>query len=340
MLALVGGACGIAVALWSADSSSTSCRLAARPSRWMSAPDMRMLAFTAVASIAAGILFGLAPALRAAARGSDTCAERRRTRRQRASRTRLRADRILAVVAGCAVADAVDWRGPFVRSLHQLNARMPDIARDRVVIVRVEPKGSDQRGVPGASARLDRAYRDLIQQVAVDSRRRSREHGAVHAVADPGHGAQLVEVAGRQGGRGAHPDDLPRSTSRRWASRWSPAEISTTRTCGERAEGVDRERDVRAAVFPGELPLGRTVKIGRDEREIIGVVKDSSISRPPARYSRRWRIRRFFRRTPDADRWCCTRAFAATWHRSTRRFAKPCQRLDPTLPTLRGADAV
>ena len=55
--------------------------------------------------------------------------------------------------------------GLFVRSLHELNARDADIARDRVLIVRVEPKGSDQRNVPGASARLDRTYRELIRQV-------------------------------------------------------------------------------------------------------------------------------------------------------------------------------
>src|SRR6185503_2534442 len=35
----------------------------------------------------------------------------------------------------------------------------------RVLMLRVEPRGSDQRGIPGTPARLDRTYRELLQRV-------------------------------------------------------------------------------------------------------------------------------------------------------------------------------
>jgi predicted permease len=59
--------------------------------------------------------------------------------------------------------------GLFVRSLQKLLEQDAGVARDRVLIVRVEPKGSDQRNIPGTTARLDRTYRDLLTGVrAID----------------------------------------------------------------------------------------------------------------------------------------------------------------------------
>src|SRR5262249_38731650 len=55
--------------------------------------------------------------------------------------------------------------GVFVRSLRGIDAQDGGFDRERVLIVRVEPRGSDQRGIPGTSQRLDRIYRDLISRV-------------------------------------------------------------------------------------------------------------------------------------------------------------------------------
>ena len=56
--------------------------------------------------------------------------------------------------------------GLFVRSLQMLEGQDGGFDREKILIVRVEPRGSDQRGAPGASERLDRTYRDLLQRVA------------------------------------------------------------------------------------------------------------------------------------------------------------------------------
>ena len=57
-----------------------------------------------------------------------------------------------------------------MRSLQKLYGDEPGIARQSVVILRVEPKGSDQRSIPGTSERLDRTYRGVDSENAGDSR--------------------------------------------------------------------------------------------------------------------------------------------------------------------------
>jgi predicted permease len=54
--------------------------------------------------------------------------------------------------------------GLFVRSLIALTGRAEGGVRERIVMVRVEPRGSDQRNIPGASERLDRIYQELIRR--------------------------------------------------------------------------------------------------------------------------------------------------------------------------------
>ena len=84
-------------------------------------PDAAVLAFTAAASIVAGILFGLAPAMRAS-RADLTPALSAGGRGSAGSRTsRLRADKILAVVQVALSLTLLVGAGLFVRSLHQLN---------------------------------------------------------------------------------------------------------------------------------------------------------------------------------------------------------------------------
>ena len=127
------------------------------------APDLRVLAFTAGISVVTGIAFSMVPALRASriaatAAGKHDLGSRGATRGTGPGRslvvTQVALSLVLLVAAGL-----------FVRSLQNLNARRPDIARDTVLVVRVEPRGSDQRNLPGALDRLDHTYRDLVARV-------------------------------------------------------------------------------------------------------------------------------------------------------------------------------
>jgi predicted permease len=141
-------------------------------------------------------------------------------------------------------------------------------------MVRVEPKGSDQRGVPGASVRLDRVYRGLIGDVdaipGVEYATMAQftplvlRALAVRAEIAPGRQVQALApmiyphyfatmgielVAGRDFNRSDLADTAPRVS-------------------------IVNETFVRQA-FPGESVVGRRVRVNNDEREIIGVVRDS-----------------------------------------------------------------
>ena len=83
----------------------------------------------------------------------------------RSVRGGLRSGKILCVAQVALSLVLLIGAGLFVRSLQKLNGQDSGVARESVLIVRVEPKGSDQRNIPGTSARLDRIYKDLLARV-------------------------------------------------------------------------------------------------------------------------------------------------------------------------------
>lgn len=126
------------------------------------APDLRVLTFTAVVSLLTGVLFGLTPALRATR--IDLTPSLKTV--GRSVRGGLRSGKILCVAQVALSLVLLIGAGLFVRSLQKLNGQDSGVDRDRVLIVRVEPRGSDQRNIPGATLRLDRTYRDLLARVS------------------------------------------------------------------------------------------------------------------------------------------------------------------------------
>ncbi len=121
-----------------------------------------MLAFTAAVSLLTGILFGLTPAMRATR--IDLTPSLKSV--GRSVRGGLWSGKILCVTQVALSLVLLIGAGLFVRSLHKLNDQDAGVDRDRVLIVRVEPRGSDQRNLPGTMPRLDRTYRDLQTRVA------------------------------------------------------------------------------------------------------------------------------------------------------------------------------
>ena len=139
-------------------------------------PDVRVLAFTAVVSTLAGLLFGSAPAIRASrlemalgkpagpagtrhalgGRGLAICS----------SSAQVALSLVLLVGAGL-----------FVRSLQNLNVWRRAATESRILVVRVEPRGSDQRSIPGTTDGSIGIYRELIgtsNACPASSRRASR----------------------------------------------------------------------------------------------------------------------------------------------------------------------
>ena len=169
--------------------------------------------------------------------------------------------------------------GLFVRSLQNLQRQDDGTDRSQVLIVRVEPRGSDQRNVPGALARLDGIYRDLLARVERLPGVQSASLARTAPLAPIGFAGRVTGPSGSEANTRIlmiYPkllcDDGPADRS--------AAATSTTRTCG-RARRSSRWRTRRSSVRCSRareaLGPGATVTLGRDRVEIIGVVKDSRL---------------------------------------------------------------
>jgi predicted permease len=290
VLASLGGLCGLLVARW-----TTQMLLAYMSSGRTAialdlAPNPRILLFTAAVSVATGILFGLAPAWRAT-RIDLTPA----LKNVRSSLTRgLRPGRVLSVAQLALSLLLLVGAGLFVRSLQNLNGNVSDV-RHNVLILRVEPKGSDQRSIPGTTERLDRTYRELMRraQEIPNVRLASMANGTPTAPTSSA-GAPVRMPSGEQvrvpllmvypnyfatigipfvSGRDFGPGDL---------TEHSPAVCIVN-------ESFARQ------VFSGENPIGKPCYTGRRARllsssngppaaaeafTIVGVVQDSRYSNP------------------------------------------------------------
>ena len=161
VLAALGGIFGVLLARWATQLLVVYISSGRTPVVIDLSPNLRILAFTATASVLTGLLFGLAPAWRAARIDLTPALKNLRSSLSRS----LRPGRVLAVAQLALSLLLLVAAGLFVRSLQNLNGQDMGVPRQSVLILRVEPKGSDQRGIPGTTERLDRTYRELIRRV-------------------------------------------------------------------------------------------------------------------------------------------------------------------------------
>jgi predicted permease len=127
-------------------------------------PNPRVIAFTAIISIATGVVFGLAAAFRA--RHLDLAPALKNLRSSGKSAGRPGPRKALAAAQVSLSLVLIIGAGLFVRSLWNLNRHDAGFPRDRVLIARIEPAGSDQRNRGGALQRLDAIYSQLLERVS------------------------------------------------------------------------------------------------------------------------------------------------------------------------------
>jgi predicted permease len=164
VLAGLAGACGIGLAYLATRVLVSYVSAGRTPVVLDLTPDVRVLAFTGAVSLLTGLLFATVPAFRAsrldmaATGGRDLGGTRHAVGGLQPGRWLVAGQVALSLLLLIAA-------GLFVRS--QQNLHRLDLGMDprQVLIVRVEPRGSDQRGVPGTTARLDGIYRDLLARV-------------------------------------------------------------------------------------------------------------------------------------------------------------------------------
>ncbi len=169
VLALAGGLCGLAVARWATGALVAFLSSGRTPIVLDLGPDTRILMFTATVSILTGILCGLVPGAPRLACRCDLWLEGPGARRRR---RRLVAPRQILVVSQVALCLLLLFgAGLFVRSHQAIDRQDDGLDRDSVLVIRVEPRGSDQRACQAQPERLDRTYLELLQRVGDDSRR-------------------------------------------------------------------------------------------------------------------------------------------------------------------------
>ena len=164
VLATLGGVAGVALAYWATQALVTYASSGRGAIVLDLSPDLRVLGFSAGLSMLAGIIFGSVPAVRASR------AERSAGMRSDLAHARTAgaggAPGLFFVVSQVALALVLlVGAGLFVRSLQHLSPREIDGDPSRVLVVRVEPRGSGDRNEPGAAERFDRMYRGLIEQI-------------------------------------------------------------------------------------------------------------------------------------------------------------------------------
>jgi predicted permease len=163
-LASLGGLCGVLLARLATRLLVLYISSGRTPVALDLNPNSRILGFTAAISIATGVLFGMAPALRAA-RIDIWPALKNLGNLLNRGHGGLEPRKVLAAAQVALSLVLLVGAGLFVRSLQKLNGNDFGVSRESVLIARVEPKGSDQRNIPGTTARLDRIYRDLLNRV-------------------------------------------------------------------------------------------------------------------------------------------------------------------------------
>src|SRR5206468_1535579 len=126
-------------------------------------PSFRVFAFTACVSITMGMVLGIATAVRAARQDLSPALKSSRGPGRQAG---IGPHRVLAVVQVALSLVLMIGAGLFARSFGMLDSQAGTLPRDRVLVVRVEPTGSDQRGRPGTLDRLHRIYTELVERVS------------------------------------------------------------------------------------------------------------------------------------------------------------------------------
>jgi predicted permease len=273
VLAALGGACGVLIAGWANQVLIAFMSSGRAPVVLDLHPDLRVLLFTAAVSVTTGILFGLVPALRA------TRIDLAPTLKNLAGalirrRGGLRSGKVLAVAQVALSLVLLIGAGLFLRSLQMLNSHDIGFARDTVLIVRVEPKGSDQRGVPGTSARLDRTYKELLSRVASIQGVRSASMAQFTPTSVRGLSIPFELPSGEE--KRAY---VPMVYPNYFATMGIPMLVGRDFNSGDLGETSPHvaivDETFARQLFPNESAIGKRIKLGRSLPEIIGVVKDS-----------------------------------------------------------------
>lgn len=278
LLALIGGAGGVLVALWGTD---LVVRLSPEdvPRIETVAVDWMVFAFAAAISLGAGLLFGLMPALEASKAQMDRTL-RESSRGEVPGARSSRARRLLVAVEVASALVLLVGAGLTLRSFWNLDLESPGFVAEHLLTAKLVLPES--------------RYSEGPSQIAF-SRRLLEEIEALPGARDAGLVAPLpltdvvwrlsLEIPGRE----APPDGQPLASNWRTVMPGYFGAMGIPLLAGRDFTALDSRSDgpePRSVLiinetfarnfFPGEDPLGKQVRIGYDDLlcEVVGVVGD------------------------------------------------------------------
>lgn len=197
VLALPAGVAALAVAYWTALALVRYAAIGREAIVLDVSPDWRVALFAAALAVGAGLILGCVPALRACRvgesmhAGSDPLRGRVAGHAAGPGQTLVVAQMALSLVL-------LVGAGLFTRSLTKLSAQDQEVDQRRVLIVRIEPRGSGQRNAPGIAEQLDRSYRALIAEIEALPGVRSVSLARSSPLGNTGFGYRLIRPAASQ----------------------------------------------------------------------------------------------------------------------------------------------
>ena len=267
LLAIIGGAAGVVLAIWLAGGVNEAVSRLPIPVEFDLEIDRLVLAYAFGLTTLTSLVFGLAPARRAAR--FDVVSSLKDESGGSTGHQRLRRALVVGQVAVCSA--LLVWSGLFLRSLGRISDVNP---------------GFDASDVLLASVALER---DLVEdqrgeQIFVELQQRVRESPGVHSAGM----ASVVPLALMGNERfSVSVDDDPAGGRRRVvANRLTPGWFETVRiplvagrdfTWDDRAgaPGVVIVNETLARQFWNGIALGKRLTYGRKSVEVVGIVRDS-----------------------------------------------------------------
>jgi len=189
VLALPAGLAALALAYWTAMALVGYAAVGREAIVLDLSPDWRVLAFTGIVSAVAGLMLGSVPAIRASR--ADRSSSPLNLSRARAVGHTGGPGQALVVLQMALSLVLLVGAALFVRSLQNLNRHDQEIDQRRVLVVRIEPRGSGNR-TPGIATALDQTYRTLVAQVEALPGVRSASMARSSPLGPTGLGYQIV----------------------------------------------------------------------------------------------------------------------------------------------------
>jgi putative ABC transport system permease protein len=272
VLALMGGAAGVLLA-YAGIRALAAVGPAGIPRLDAIAINGAALAFTAVVSVLAGVLFGVLPALRASStRVTAALRDGGRSAASGGSRHRIRNTLVMTQVALAVV--LVIGSGLMVRSFQALRSVNPGFVADGILTFEVRPSPSKYPKAEAMAQFYDRlverleAIPGVIRAGGVDALPLTGLGPTFHAIVEefpPAAGALPPSFAVRRATTGYFDAmDIPLVEGR----------VFTPDDHHRRLPSVIISNSVKARYWPGTSALGKRIDIGKLSARVVGVVGD------------------------------------------------------------------